>query len=265
MLGLAGCSDGSDSDKGKPTSPPAKDYLNAPATGLVAVIRRTTNGVPYVKADNLESAAFGVGYAQAQDNVCVLADAFVKARSERALYFGPGSGNIHVIYDFSYKAQRVLSGASAEYAAMSAEGKALIKGFVAGYNKYLRETPKANLPVECRNAPWVFEITVNDLVAHLRILAGYASGDLFATGALLLGVPPGVDPNPAPAAAAGLGWQIAYGTTWHVGLSPSTNSSSPYFSDQIRRYSDKNMRAIPFSEEEIAAALVSGGETTIRP
>ena len=148
---------------------------------------------------------------------------------------------------------------------MSAEGKALIKGFVAGDIKYLRETPKANLPVECRNAPWVFEITVNDLVAHLRILAGYASGDLFATGALLLGVPPGVDPNPAPAAAAGLGWQIAYGTTWHVGLSPSTNSSSPYFSDQMRRYSDKNMRAIPFSEEEIAAALVSGGETTIRP
>jgi len=85
MLGLAGCSDGSDSDKGKPTSPPAKDYLNAPAAGLVAVIRRTTNGVPYVKADNLESAAFAVGYAQAQDNACVLADAFVKARSERAL------------------------------------------------------------------------------------------------------------------------------------------------------------------------------------
>jgi len=202
MLGLAGCSDSSDGDNDKPTAPPAKDYLNAPTAGPVAVIRRTTNGVPHVKADNLESAAFGVGYAQAQDNVCVLADAFVKARSERARYFGPGPGNIHVINDFSYKAQRILSGAAAEYATLSAESKALIKGFVAGYNKYVRETPKASLPVECRNAPWVFEVTVNDLVAHMRILAGYASGDLFATGALFLAVPPGVDPNPAPAAVA---------------------------------------------------------------
>ena len=50
-----------------------------------------------------------------------------------------------------------------------------------------------------------------------------------------------------------------------VSYSQSTNSASPYFSDQMRRYSEKNMRAIPFSEEEIAAALVSGGETTVRP
>jgi acyl-homoserine-lactone acylase len=202
LLGLAGCSDSSDGGDDKPTAPPAKDYLNAPAAGPVAVIRRTTNGVPHVKADNLESAAFGVGYAQAQDNVCVLADAFVKARSERARYFGPGPGNIHVINDFSYKAQRILSGAAAEYATLSAESKALIKGFVGGYNKYVRETPKASLPAECRNAPWVFEITVNDLVAHMRILVGYASGDRFATGALFLAVPPGVDPNPAPATVA---------------------------------------------------------------
>lgn len=201
LLALAGCSDSSDDGKSN-TPSAAKDPVNAPATGPVAVIRRTTNGVPHVKADNLESVAFGVGYAQAQDNVCVLADGFVKARSERALYFGPGPGNIHVINDFSYKAQRVLSGAAAEYATLSAESKALIKGFVAGYNKYVRETPKANLPVECRNAPWVFQVTANDLVAYLRIVAGYASGDRFATGALFLAVPPGVDPNPVPAPAA---------------------------------------------------------------
>jgi len=203
LLVLAGCSDGNDLPRGIGDPPnPSTDYVNAPASGPVAVIRRTTNGVPHVKANDLESAAFGIGYAQAQDNVCVLADAFIKARSERARYFGPGPGSIHVINDFSYKAQRILSGAAAEYAAMSREGKALIRGFATGYNKYVRETPKASLPLECRNAPWVFEVTVNDVVAHLRIMAGIASGELFATGALFLAVPPGVDPNPAPAAAA---------------------------------------------------------------
>ena len=126
LLALAGCSDSSDGDKDKPSAPPAKDYLNAPSTGPVAVIRRTTNGVPHVKADDLESAGFGIGYVQAQDAVCLIADAIVKARSERALYFGPGPGNIHIINDFSYKAQRILTGATAEYDALSAEGKAML-------------------------------------------------------------------------------------------------------------------------------------------
>ncbi len=201
LLALAGCSDSSDGDTDKPTSPPAKDYLNAPATGPVAVIRRTTNGVPHVKADSLESAAFGTGYAQAQDAVCLIADAIVKARSERALYYGPGPGDIHVINDFSYKAQRILSEATAEYNALSAEGKALLKGFVAGYNKYVRETSPASLPAECRNAPWVKPITEIDLLAYYRVVAGFASGELFATGALFVAVPPGVSPAPVLASA----------------------------------------------------------------
>ena len=82
-----------------------------PADGTFeATIRRTTNGVPHVKADNLASAAFGAGYAQTQDNVCLLAEAIVKARSERAKYFGPGPDDINVINDFSYKHRRFSVG-----------------------------------------------------------------------------------------------------------------------------------------------------------
>jgi acyl-homoserine-lactone acylase len=76
----------------------------------------------------------------------------------------------------------------------------------------------------------------------------------------------------------GLGWQIAYGTSWHFGLeftadgpralglvsySQSANPASPFFNDQQQRYSEKNMRQIPFSEAEIEAALLPGGEITI--
>lgn len=198
---LAGCSD---SDNGSKGSNPGEipDYINAPASGPVATIRRGTASVPYILADNLESASFGAGYAQAQDAVCLIADGIVKARGERAKYFGPGPGNIHVINDFSYKAQHIWTGAASDYRALSPAGQAMLKGFVAGYNKYVRETSKANFPGECRNAPWVFEITTQDLLAYYRIVAGYGSGAAFATGAIFLAVPPGVDPNPTPVLAS---------------------------------------------------------------
>lgn len=198
---LIGC-DSSSSNKEPPVVEPPPDFVNAPASGPEATIRRTTNGVPHIIAADLESAAFGMGYAQAQDLVCYLADAFVKARSERAKYFGPGPGNIHIINDFSYIAQRILSGAAAEFAQMSEASRAMVLGFTAGYNKYVRETDPADFPPECRNGPWVFEITPEDLVAHYRIVAQYASGDLFATGAVFIAVPPGVDPTPVPVMAS---------------------------------------------------------------
>ena len=61
LLALAGCSD-NDNDK-KKSSEDSTDFINAPSTGPSATIRRTTNGVPHVTADNLESATFGLGYA----------------------------------------------------------------------------------------------------------------------------------------------------------------------------------------------------------
>lgn len=190
---LSGCFDGGSSSS-------SGDSVNEqlfPADGKFAAdIRRTTNGIPHVKADNLASAAFGAGYAQTQDNVCLLAAAIVKARSERAKYFGPGPDDINIINDFSYKAQKILSGAEEEYPNLSDETRALIEGFTAGYNKYVSETAPGDLPAECRDQPWVKEITPVDLFAHYRIVGQYASGALFATGAVFLAVPDGDSPLP---------------------------------------------------------------------
>ncbi|MBW7472484.1 penicillin acylase family protein [Marinobacter sp. F4218] len=185
---LTGCFDGDSSSGGSGNT---VDTNLFPADGqLEATIRRTTGGVPHITADNLKSAAFGHGYAQAQDNVCVLAEAIVKARSERAKYFGPGPDDINIINDFSYKAQKILSGAEAEFSSLSDESKALIEGFAEGYNKFVAETDPADLPTECRDQPWVKPITPVDLFAHYRVVGQYASGALFATGAVFLAVPP---------------------------------------------------------------------------
>ncbi|TGN39849.1 penicillin acylase family protein [Marinobacter confluentis] len=200
---LTGCPIDDDDDSS------ASDERSAPLTSsdgqLQANIRRTTNGVPHIKADDLSSAAFGLGYAQAQDNVCLLAEAIVKARSERSKYFGP-RGSLtdpndpprNVISDFSYKAQRILSGAEEEYPGLSDQSLALINGFTAGYNKYVLETDPSDLPAECRGQPWVKEIRPQDLLAHYRVVGQYGSGDAFATGAVFVAVPPGESPSPTP-------------------------------------------------------------------
>lgn len=196
---LSGCFDGGSS------SSSSGDSVNEqlfPADGkFSADIRRTTNGIPHVKADNLASAAFGHGYAQAQDNVCVLAEAIIKARSERAKYFGSGPDTpfgvgLNIVNDFSYKAQKIYSGAEAEFPTLTDESRALIEGFTAGFNRYVTETAPGDLPEECRDQDWVKTITPVDLLAHYRIVGQYASGAQFATGAVFLAVPPGESPAP---------------------------------------------------------------------
>lgn len=194
---LAACSD-DDNDMSSTAGEVAGVIVDPSNTELQATIRRTTNGVPHIQSDTLEGVAFGAGYAQAQDNVCLLAEQFVKARSERARYFGPGNNNINIINDFSYQALRTLSGAESAYSGLSQETLALLDGFTAGYNQYVEETAPADLPVQCNSAPWVRSIRPQDLLAYYQIVGQYASGDLFSNGAVYLAVPPGVSPMPVP-------------------------------------------------------------------
>ena len=61
-----------------------------------AEIRRTSYGVAHITARDYGSLGFGEGYAQAEDHLCSIADQVVKARGERAKYFGAGKGNEHL-------------------------------------------------------------------------------------------------------------------------------------------------------------------------
>ena len=57
-------------------------------TKYTAEVRRTSYGIPHVKAADFGSMGYGVGYAFAQDNFCMMADEFVTVRGERSRYFG---------------------------------------------------------------------------------------------------------------------------------------------------------------------------------
>ena len=53
-----------------------------------ATIQRTAYGVAHIVAPDLETLAYGMAYAYAQDDVCMSADHLVTVGGERSRYFG---------------------------------------------------------------------------------------------------------------------------------------------------------------------------------
>ncbi len=215
-LALAACG-GNDNDFSNVTPPqqpappppvaePAPVTAFAPGGTLAADITWTTYGVPHVKADSLESMAYGVGYAFAKDNLCVLADQIVKYNSQRARFFGPdmqpGSGDAaHLINDFGYLTLGIRELAEQNLPRMSANSRAMFQGYTAGYNKYLAETPVAEQDPQCAGQPWVTEINSVDLLTYSLGVALLPGAGNFL-GPMFLAAPPGESYLPQPASSA---------------------------------------------------------------
>jgi acyl-homoserine-lactone acylase len=53
-----------------------------------AAITRATFGIPHIKAQDLGGLGFGAAYAEAQENICLMADAYVSAAGKRSQFFG---------------------------------------------------------------------------------------------------------------------------------------------------------------------------------
>jgi acyl-homoserine-lactone acylase len=191
-----------------PTSPPV---VSTPVPSfdddgvLSANIRWTDYGVPHIKADNLESMSYGVGYAFAKDNICILADQILKYNSQRAKYYGPdlvpASGDsAHLINDFGFLTMGIRAHAEANINALSANSQALLSGYAQGYNKYLADTGIANIDASCANMPWVQPITNIDMLTYslgIALLPGAAN----FLGPMFLAAPPGESFAPYPQSA----------------------------------------------------------------
>ncbi|MBB3225399.1 acyl-homoserine-lactone acylase [Massilia umbonata] len=132
----------------------------------------------------------------------MLADSLLTVRGERSRYFGgeamptaskDGEYSVVIDYldehkfnlrnedsDFFFRAYLDPARLRAGYEAGSAEAAALLSGYAAGYNRYLREHA-GRLPAACRGAVWVKPITVDDVYLMIGEKALHASGQLFAT------------------------------------------------------------------------------------
>ena len=186
LIGLTACD--SDDSKGIVSTPattpppPVPTLVAFDSDGtLSANIRRTSYGVPHITGDNLQSVSFGSGYAYAQDNICILADQVLKVRSERSKYFGPdkvlGSGDSgNILSDFGHHALGVMTSAKEMYPNLSDNTRAILEGYVAGYNKYLNDTGVENLAPQCAGQSWVKPITAIEMTAYMFATSQYASG-----------------------------------------------------------------------------------------
>ncbi len=186
---------------------PQKDLTAFDPDGILeAQIRRTDHGVPHIKAQNLQSLSFGVGYAYAQDNFCVLQDLLLKYNSRRAQYLGPdlvpGSGDAqHLISDFGFLALEVRAQAESMIDTISANQRAMISGYTQGVNHYLEETGSAHVDPACAGKPWVQPMTEVDLLTSLLATA-LLPGSMNFLGPIFLAAPPGESFAPVPAADA---------------------------------------------------------------
>lgn len=124
-----------------------------------AEVTRTAYGAPHVKAADYGSLGYGGGYAAAQDNFCDFADRQLTVNAERARHLGPGDNDANIVSDLYHQQLRQSGRLEALLAGdhkPSADARALAKGFIAGINRYVRDTGVANLPdARCRGAAWV--------------------------------------------------------------------------------------------------------------
>lgn len=127
-----------------------------------AEVRTTSYGISHIKADDWGSLGLGYGYVYAGHNLCILAREVVEANGRQALYFGETTSRVE--QDLFYTLVNNDSFVDEFLASVSAQGRELVRGYAAGYNRYLRDTGSAALPAACRDASWVREIDERDML-----------------------------------------------------------------------------------------------------
>ena len=150
-----------------------------------ATIRWTEYGIPRIEAKDYRSLGYGYGYSLAEQNVCSMADIYTTVRGERSKYFG-AEGSYEGIdnrdSDFFYRQaiaeNKVGKLLNSEVDAPKPGVRAVIWGYVKGYNAWLRETGVDNIEDEtCAGEPWVRQISENDAYLRFFQLSVYASAN----------------------------------------------------------------------------------------
>jgi acyl-homoserine-lactone acylase len=159
-------------------------------------IRRTTDRIPHIRAPGWRELGIGIGYAQAQDALCTLAEAFTTYRGERAQNFGADARPARLStfgrptnleLDLYFRAFADDAMLARSRAALQPDLLAAADGYVAGYNRWLAEArqaaqatarrPSGAARQACLREPWVHEITSDDILRRLfsaQIAAGHA-------------------------------------------------------------------------------------------
>jgi len=176
-----------------------------------ATVRRTKYGMAHIDARDEGSLGYGVGYAFAEDNLCTIAESYVTVAGERSRWFGPDktwlfSGNAQTFKNADSDAYYRWINQRGFVERLAAEAPPrgplpevheLVRGYVAGYNAFLRDVGGADglRDPRCKGEPWVRPITATDVHRRFYQLASLASGGVAITG--IATAEPSLDPAPA--------------------------------------------------------------------
>ena len=149
---------------------------NLGAEGYDVTVRRTTFGIPHVRAKDFGSLGYGSGYAFAEDNICVLARTVLKVRGEQAEFFGDAPDLVAADFHWRYWASDAQ--ADAFEAAQSEELQTVVEGYSAGLSRFITERGD-EAAEDCRGAAWLRPISVLDLYKVYVGLLGLAGGNNF--------------------------------------------------------------------------------------
>ncbi len=139
-----------------------------------AQIRRTSFGVPHILAKDERGLGYGIGYAYAQDNLCLLASEVLTVNGERSRYFGGDGKTVEqrdnlssdLFFTWLNEPEAVDDFLQAQPVAV----RDLLDGYASGYNRALGERRAEGLPAECGAGDWVRPISSRDLVKLTRRL-----------------------------------------------------------------------------------------------
>lgn len=182
LLAVAACDDSDRGVAAAPILPGSNNQTPPPPVQTVtyeAELTRTEYGIPHITASDWGSAGYGVGLAYAQDNYCLLMRQILFASGESTQWLGDQGNEAS---DLLFK---LLSGDEATlraewYDPQPDNVKEVINGYIAGYNRYFRDTGVSALPEGdegCRDAAWAREITIVDLMRFLKKLNLQGSSD----------------------------------------------------------------------------------------
>lgn len=173
---------------------------DAGAPAAIAIYR-TDYGIPHIEATDWSGLGLGVGYAQAADNLCTLAELFATLRGTRSAYRAladrPHTDSILGVQDsldsdFFFKLIMTPERLASYRSAQRPELQALADGFARGYNRYLGEIRAGRAPqrhVACRDAAWLMPIDADDVYRRMIELQ-LAGGALRFVGSLVHASPP---------------------------------------------------------------------------
>ncbi|PWB31906.1 acylase [Pseudomonas sp. SDI] len=158
-----------------------------------AEIRRSSFGVPHILAKDERGLGYGIGYAYAQDNLCLLGNEVLTVSGERSRFFGPLGKTLeqreNLTSDLFFNWLNTPTAVFGFWQAQPQPIRSLLEGYALGYNRALLERRAQGLPAGCLQGEWLRPITALDLVKLTRRLLVEGGIGQFAE-ALVAAAPP---------------------------------------------------------------------------